>query len=990
MKNFLLKVALFSAMFAGLVLTGCEKDDPIKDAAMGAEVTSTTLTSAAIKVMSYDVTEYAYTVSPKASATKPTADAVFANGTVEEMVDGEAVIELANLTPETEYVAYVAGRVGSNYYPTVFELAFATNDIPVSMNATLVETATTAQSLTIELDVVKIKKYAYVAVKAAEAPSATPDAAVVFADGTAVDCSTGKYTIKLEELSPNTDYVIYIAGQEATTDELFAKVLEVKATTGDFTEELTIFDNTGRSFKLHVKPTLSDPANVIKWGTCDIFMYNMNQTPDFEMLNLHDQYYGNYFQGDTTLVFDEEHGNVWSDEMGDYITYYEAIVPGQPQYLALGEFKYSDDEEEHGRWGWGAGYYLAMFNQEAYYEKMYAYWYGETDVMPDENEYWTGYHKSIKFQTKAPELLDAGLAVDLSGLRANGGPIRITTNGNAERVTVMLLDPMTYEQVMPLLDNNEDYLQWFTTSYVGFMMVGAQTFPGANIQFEMTDFLWEVDKDSKYYLLVVATKDAVEGSLDAKYQQYKKVEVTLPDYTMPAPVVEITPIESTSPFEVAFNVKCTSQDAAAGVYAANYAREWASEGFDEDPSMALEYYGNELSEDDIAMINSAEGMEFKFDSYEDMTTKLGVMLESIEGLNCEAVVASNKSMAEPAKEAVDSEYFTSLDGEWTATATNRVVKQTYIWGEGRYQYDTTYTVKKSKVTIGDVDYPAELGEDVYNTWFENTPYETKEAVDEQYALFKEAVDIFNKKTAAQNRILLNGFDFQVSEYSTYSQYASPFELWSSDSYNGYDNASPVWDFGPKWYLEVAADGSVTAPFNVNYFAPMSNWKYYNPYYFAGASDKAYAPYKVDGSTEYPNENGQFPVEISEDGNTITVKPYVADDDTFYPNMGYISWGSFSTGTYGQIVTDIVLTRGWTEEPAEGEGEQTEAVDNRVKYVPTNYTSLYNVKPAQKPMPRTVIKALPTFEQVEMKVVRVDEFKANVEKLRNAMKNAARK
>ena len=287
----------------------------------------------------------------------------------------------------------------------------------------------------------------------------------------------------------------------------------------------------------------------------------MKQTPDFEMLNLHDQYYGNYFQGDTTLVFDEEHGMVWSDEMGDYITYYEAIVPGQPQYLALGEFKYSDDEEEHGRWGWGAGYYLAMFNQEAYYEKMYAYWYGETDVMPDENEYWTGYHKSIKFQTKAPELLDADLAVDLSGLRANGGPIRITTNGNAERVTVMLLDPMTYEQVMPLLDNNEDYLQWFTTSYVGFMMVGAQTFLGANIQFEMTDFLWEVDKDSKYYLLVVATKDAVEGSLDAKYQQYKKVEVTLPDYTMPAPVVEITPIESTSPFEVAFNVKCTSQDA---------------------------------------------------------------------------------------------------------------------------------------------------------------------------------------------------------------------------------------------------------------------------------------------------------------------------------------------------------------------------------------------------------------------------------------------
>ena len=42
------------------------------------------------------------------------------------------------------------------------------------------------------------------------------------------------------------------------------------------------------------------------------------------------------------------------------------------------------------------------------------------------------------------------------------------------------------------------------------------------------------------------------------------------------------------------------------------------------------------------------------------------------------------------------------------------------------------------------------------------------------------------------------------------------------------------------------------------------------------------------------------------------------------------------------------------------------------------------------MPRTVIKAMPNYEKVEMKVVSVDEFKANVEKLRKATKAAARK
>ena len=993
MKNFLLKVALIGAMFAGLALTGCETQDPMENVAMGAEVTSTSLTGVTVKVMTNGISEYAYTVA-QAGATKPTADAVFANGTVKslEYTDGEDAFTVANLTPETDYVMYVAGRSGNNYYPMVFELNFSTSIIPASMTAAVVESATTAQTLKVEVETVKIKAFAYAAVKAEEAGDKTPAADAVFADGTMVECTDGTHSFTLEALSPNTEYVIYVAGLLSEADENgnnqpYEKVLEVKAATGDFTEELTLFDVEGRSFKLHVKPTLTDPANVIKWGTCDIFMYNMNQQPDFDMLNLHDGYYGNYFQGDTTLVFDEAHGYVWSDEMGDYIQYFEAIVPGQPQYLALGEFKYEEDEDVHGRWGWGPGYYMPLMDQEGYMTAYYDSWMtGET---PNENDYWTGYHKQIKFQTKGPEALDAALDVDLSGLRANGGPIRINTNGNADRVTVMLLDPMTYEQIMPMLDNNEDYLQWFTTSYIGYMMVGAKTFAGANIEFEMTDFLWEVDKDAQYKLMVVAAKDEVAGSLDAKYQQFTTVDVALPDYSLPAPVVEITPLEATELNTVSFNVKCTSQDAASGLYAANYEREWAEAGFDESPVEAMEYNGNELTADDIAQINSAEGMVFEFWSREDAVTTLGVMLKSIEGLAGEVVIASNKSLPEPAKAPVTSEYFTSLEGDWTATTT--VVNKKYM-GYDPETYESIYedvpSTKTWKVTIGDVDYPETLTDDVYQTWFDATPYGTKEEVDAQYELFKAAVDNFNAKTAGQNRILMNGFDVQKPNYEgskTYSHYASPFELWSSDSYNGYDNASPVWDFGPKWYLEVAEDGTVTAPFNVNYFAPITAWTEYSyDFYLAGVAKNSFLPY--DPATE---GNAQFPVEISEDGNTITVKPYVFEGENFYPNMGYVSWGSFSLGSWGSVAADIVLTRGWTE-PAPEEEETPAVAKAGIDYKPANYTSLYNVKPANKIKSHTAVKALPTYEKVEVKVVSADEFKANVEKLRKSLKTAARK
>ena len=155
MKNFLLKVALISAMFAGLALTGCETADPMENVAMGAEVTSTNLTGVTVKLMTNGISEYAYTVA-EAGANKPTADAVFANGTVKSMeyTDGEEAFTVANLTPETDYVMYVAGRSGNNYYPMVFELNFSTSVIPASMTAALVQSATGAQTLGVEVKTV--------------------------------------------------------------------------------------------------------------------------------------------------------------------------------------------------------------------------------------------------------------------------------------------------------------------------------------------------------------------------------------------------------------------------------------------------------------------------------------------------------------------------------------------------------------------------------------------------------------------------------------------------------------------------------------------------------------------------------------------------------------------------------------------------------------------------------------------------------------------
>ena len=66
-------------------------------------------------------------------------------------------------------------------------------------------------------------------------------------------------------------------------------------------------------------------------------------------------------------------------------------------------------------------------------------------------------------------------------------------------------------------------------------------------------------------------------------QAFAKLEgFTLPEPTKPAPEVTVTGIDAPegheeSPYEVWFNIKCTTGDAVTAKYAANYEREWEVE-----------------------------------------------------------------------------------------------------------------------------------------------------------------------------------------------------------------------------------------------------------------------------------------------------------------------------------------------------------------------------------------------------------------------------
>ena len=115
----------------------------------------------------------------------------------------------------------------------------------------------------------------------------------------------------------------------------------------------------------------------------------------------------------------------------------------------------------------------------------------------------------------------------------------------------------------------------------------------------------------------------------------------------------------------------------------------------------------------------------------------------------------------------------------------------------------------------------------------------------------------------------------------------------------------------------------------------------------------------------------FPVEVSEDRNTITIKPLVYNDMEFYPNMVGIDYSMNQTILENPVVSEIVLTRGWSEPKATKAMSSSISKGKSVQVKGEFPTSVY------KPM--TELKAAPELKTIEGHIVSRDEFKQRADK-----------
>lgn len=905
------------------------------------------------------------------------------------------------------------------------------DDETTSLDPLAPSMAVSAEGLTwnsgeITVTVNDIVEYYYLVKPAGEAAATESE---VVTNGTKVQGPNSVTKQTVTGLAATTDYTVYVTGYCAHRNLDFqsvpyGEVVSANFTTPYYHEDVTMLEVYSDGFKAHIKmPEGVDGTNaVVKWGVTNSVIYNYQGQSEAAFTNLNDDYWKlAILTEDTVLDINEEtrRANGIVDEWDpSYTSYFwEFIAPGEPLYLVLCKYTWAES-----LWGWGEGWYNSGFDEESYQNAMMDYQWGMTDEMPNEADYWLegSWHHKVAVKTQEPVAYEESVKVNVTNLTPTNATISFIPTENCFSYTFMLFDDTMYDQILNILDGDESLLQWFTTSYVGMMLAGSMTFYGTEMppMINLAEFFYGVAPGNKYHIVCVAMDGKLEedeyGDMmpvaNPMKQNFIHETITMPDFTLDPCQITVTALEPNSPWTVRFNVKNTgSEKMVAGSYAMNYVRD-----FEVELSYGATYtqicldnydYGYaSFSEGELEQINSAEGYVMEFESRENAESRLAVLGFNAEGRpsnpDSEDCIgwADAWSGVQPDAERIESPYFESLAGSWTATATIQYEE---------YDYDTWSYVGKtaemsSNVTIGDSEIPATLTDEVYAI-FEEAGV-SKEETDAYFAELKEQNANFNARTRGQNRILCTGWGFD-SNYVKNPNYkysamraATPWDLFiNNEGYAASSTDILFYEFGPKWFLQVDEAQNLFVPVNMNRMAPLTSWMDGQQYYLtSGNYDAGIADYTVsnpanmDDVSKWPN----IPVEVSADGNTITLKARTVKTDMgetveLYPTVVYNSQYYGLSFYNTAIISEVVLTRNTTAASEEtvdvaalrAYAKAAAAQKNAVKVKENGEVApmQYTMK-GRTPFTKKEGKAV-TFQKIEKKAVTPEQFKENLLKLR---------
>ena len=846
--------------------------------------------------------------------------------------------------------------------------------------------------------------------------------AVVFATGVAVD--TTATSVMLTELDANTKYWVYFAAK-VDSDNYYVDVVSVNFTTKDYTFDkmLTLVDTELQGYKVRITVPEEVRKEPKKYGlrynfgsVLDVFMtkYEMGRTWAVSLMeNGHGCVGWQETQKDTTVYINpwnqnrqNPDGSYYIDpETGEEIMLHTPIAPGEPYLFIAGQYRYGHLDETGWGWSYGEeskdwGYYVPLWDQDAWMAE-----YGDSPkksnlifdpaagtVVTGEEKFWednsfgeNGTLQVLYFQTKKPELLETDFEVVVDEVSAIDAQISFITDDNTFCYSYVICNDAMYQTLVnDLLMGHEEWMQWLVCSYYGMRQLYFPTLQG-NAQVNARDFNGvPLEEENLYHILVTVTGDENGSRQKFIHETFETVAKT-----KEAPVIQVTAVENgQNEYFAKFNIKAPNKDVIRAYYAADYKREFLLEA-----NSGADYKDlcqNGFTAEELEKINSDEGLELQINSTDGQIVRMAVLgyndeetandLYSPEkkGKPCVAVADCETKLLALVPQ-VNNNLFKTLPGVWTASAT--VVMRQYDADNvlQQFQQNTSFkveirnTVETPALTQKEYDLYAEYGY-------------SKEALDGLYEDFKREAEVFNKyRLTYRNRLLCMGWD-EYDPYADPSRLAtkSPFDLFTWDMYSSIDNAQIFYDFGPKWYIEIDKEGNVFVPFDQWETPPMVNWQS-SVFFMSAYNQETNHGYK----SEHVNASGdvimpaEFPVTVV-NNDKIIIKPVqaaVTDEagaETYphYPNaIG--GWGEYDAQLLRPIVSEITLTRGWTEPET----------DTKTRSARRNYVE--NINLTGEDATPVVVKSMtpiknievPSFEKKAMYVLTQEMFEESIRNYR---------
>ena len=728
----------------------------------------------------------------------------------------------------------------------------------------------------------------------------------------------GNNKLSLDGLSPDTEYMLYVAAKTnkgAYYKEILSKEFKTKSV-GATEEGLTYIAPSydGFSVYVNVPQTVIDAKNMLRWQVVDAFTYYthtiaMQRSDAFALLTNG----GNKSVGEDTMLVINDYTAYERDENGNVIYYetddgelvpaqvFDEIVPGQLSYFLIGEFEWAKEGEVL---GFPAGYNIYLFNEYDWYMA------GSLTDYESQKQYWTGYYERHIYEAKKPELLDAKAVITIDDERANDARITITPEEGVQVYCYWIVPNSLYLQMSDILNadgdsNVDEDWQWFITSFAA-VYEGAKQSPDQNqdgkpdaVQFYLSESFYEEAAPTPgvpYHIFCTAIAE------NGKKQSFTHETLLLPDYTLPKPEVVVTPVpEKTTESVVCFNIKVTNGVGYTAKYFCDSEKNWSDamgQGYRAED--LLNSYGAFFSPEDVAKMNTAEGYDvligetapFTFDEL----ARIVVRVTNAEGQsnNIETAIAEVRTKPEPVKDPVDAAYIDRMLGEWTISAQVMVS-------------DGSSWVKQSEPVVSTVSIMDEItySEELFEEFLKGFMSVQKEQQRIYWAEYKAEADRINNNLKNQNRLLCVGFDLfhQDNLFKGALDVAMPWDLFTSKTYSCVMTTDVFKDFGPKWYIDIAQDGSMVMPMNINVFGTLSDWfDDYSYYMLAWNPDNNYYLYNNPKTGGYLN----FPIAISEDGTTITISPVEVDGNTYYPTPVVDYYGNIQAESI--VASEITLTR----------------------------------------------------------------------------------